>query len=55
MSENIEIELVFQFKAFFHLTSRLHISLFSAFKSNLGKLDIDMLKNLPRGLSRLQG
>ena len=31
-SGNIEIELVFQFKFFFHLTSNLHTSCFSAFK-----------------------
>ena len=33
ISENIEIELVFHFKAFFHLTSNLHTSCFSAFKT----------------------
>ena len=34
ISENIEIEHVFQFKAFFHITSNLHTSCFSAFKDN---------------------
>ena len=33
ISENIEIEHVFQFKAFFHITSNLHTSCFSAFKT----------------------
>ena len=37
ISENIEIEHVFQSKAFFHLTSNIHTSCFSAFKSVLLK------------------
>ena len=34
ISENIEIEHVFQSNAFFHLSSNLHTSCFSAFKGN---------------------
>ena len=33
ISENIEIEHVFQSKAFFHLSSKLHTSCLSAFKT----------------------
>ena len=39
-SENIEIEHVFQSKAFFHLTSNLHTSCFSAFNEQTDCLTI---------------
>ena len=34
ISENIEIKHVFQFKAFFHITSSLHTTCFNAFNSS---------------------
>ena len=37
MSKNIDIEHVFQSKAFFHLTSNLRTSCFSAFKGFIDK------------------
>ena len=37
ISENIEIEYIFQYKAFFHLSGNLHTSCFSAFKYNWNK------------------
>ena len=60
ISENIEIELAFQFKVFFHLTSNLHTSCFSAFKvinhlrSNTRKTSIFYFSHKPEMSSEKQ-
>ena len=54
ISENIEIEHVFQSKAFFHLSGNLHTSCFSTFNNSTYTLDITKIKRaLHKNFSRL--